>query len=146
MTTISIPTRSKWVGEDGMDKYITEQTRCNVWSGVGICIRKNEKTAILRSVDDTYYYANNLDDPNNVEYTLYGQNGDQDEREPRYNEPLLNPEKTEHIYLYRVRPKSREKYMFYGKYTIGGRIVKPNRGRDGIMRNVIVLKLTKIND
>jgi hypothetical protein len=146
MTTI--PTTTNWEGENGMKQIIKNNAGLmkGPYTGAGINYKKKEETSILRSVDDTDYYADNLDDPNNVEYTLFGHNGDQDEREPRFNEPLLNQEKTKHIYLYRVRPKSKEKYMFYGKYTISGRVVKSNRGKDGIMRNVIVLQLTKIND
>ena len=144
MTTI--PTRTNWKGENGMDDLIKNEARTTrgPYTGRGIDIKKTKKTAILKSVDDTYYYADNLDDPNNVEYTLFGQNGDQDEREPRFNESLLNQKKIEHIYLYRVRPKSKDKYMWYGKYIISGRFVKRHMGRDGNMRNVIVLRLTKV--
>tara|TARA_Y100000816_G_C25613173_1_gene327822 strand:+ start:54 stop:494 length:441 start_codon:yes stop_codon:yes gene_type:complete len=144
----NIITATKWSGENGMNQIIKDNARImkGPYTGAGINFKKKQKIAILRSVDNIDYYADNLNDPNNVEYTLFGHNGDQNEKEPRFNEPLLNSKKTEHIYLYRVRPNLNKKYMFYGKYAISGRIIKQNRGVNGIMRNVIVLKLTKIND
>lgn len=143
-----ITTTTNWWGENGMNQLIKNNARLmkGPYTGAGINYKKEEKTTILKSVDNTYFYPDNLDDPNNIEYTLFGPNGDQDETEHSCNEPLLNPEKTKHIYLYRVRPKSKEKYMFYGQYTISGRFVKTNIGQDGIMRNVIVLQLTKNDD
>ena len=103
-------------------------------------------TTILKSVDNTYYYDDNLTDPNNVEYTLFGHDGDQTETEPRFNEPLLNPEKSEHIYLYRVSPLGRgQEYLWYGKYEIIGQVTRANQGKDHIMRNIIVLSLRKID-
>ena len=98
---------NKWGGENGLEKFIIEQTGCKPFNGAGINYRKIKKTTILKSVDNTYYYDDNLADPNNVEYTIFGHDGDQNEAEARFNEPLLNPEKTEHIYLYRVSPLSR---------------------------------------
>ena len=44
----------------------------------GITYNKTLKTTILKSVDDTDYYADNLVNEINPEYTLFGINGDQD--------------------------------------------------------------------
>jgi hypothetical protein len=90
---------TKWYGENGLEQFILAQTGCKPFIGRGINYRKIIKTTTLQSVDNTYFYDDNLTDPNNVEYTLFGHNGDQTETEPMCNEPLLNPEKTEHIYL-----------------------------------------------
>jgi len=57
--------------------------------------------AVLRSIYNTKYYNDNLNDINEVKYTLYGKKDNKDENEERYNYPLLNI--TEHIYLYRVK-------------------------------------------
>jgi hypothetical protein len=87
---------------------------------------------------DTYYYADDLSDKRLVHYTLFGQNGDQDENEKRMNEPLLNSTKTQHIYLYR---KTRNEYIWYGKYEIIDINSQPHIGKDHNMRNIIVLTL-----
>ena len=137
---------AKWGGENGLEKFILDQTGCKPFNGAGINYRKTRKTTILKSVDNTYYYDDNLTDPNNVEYTLFGHDGDQTETEPRFNEPLLNPEKSEHIYLYRVSPLGRgQEYLWYGKYEIIGQVTRANQGKDHIMRNIIVLSLRKID-
>jgi hypothetical protein len=137
---------AKWGGENGLEQFILALTGCKPFNGAGINYRKTRKTTILKSVDNTYYYDDNLTDPNNVEYTLFGHDGDQTEAEPRFNEPLLNPEKSEHIYLYRVSPLGRgQEYLWYGKYEIVGQVTRANQGKDHIMRNIIVLSLRKID-
>ena len=137
---------NKWGGENGLEKFIIDQTGCKPFNGAGINYRKTKKTTILKSVDNTYYYDDNLADPNNVEYTLFGHDGDQNEAEARFNEPLLNPEKTEHIYLYRVSPLSRgQEYLWYGKYEIVGQTIKQHQGKDCMMRNIVVLSLKRLD-
>ena len=128
-----------------MENYIIQQTGVKPFSGAGINFRKKEKTTLLKSVDDTYYYDDDLTDYQNVEYTLFGHNGDQNEYEKKFNEPLLNPDKTEHIYLYRVR-KNRKKteYLWYGKYEIVGKFNKLHQGKDYKMRTIIILSLKQL--
>ena len=53
-------------------------------------------------------------DINHPKYTLFGHNGDQDESEKKFNEPLLNTNKTENIYLYRVVTHPVKYYIWYG--------------------------------
>ena len=121
-------------------------TGCNLYSGVGISIKKHNKTAILRSVDNTLYYDDDLTNINNPQYTLFGHYGDQDINETKYNEPLLNPNKTEHIYLYRVRMNRRKKeWLWYGKYEIINYYRKFHPGKDNIMRRIIILSLRKVD-
>ena len=137
---------AKWSGDDGLEKFILDQTGCKPFTGAGINYRKTKKTTILKSVDNTYYYDDNLSDPNNVEYTLFGHEGDQTESEAMFNEPLLNPAKTEHIYLYRVSPLKRgQVYLWYGKYEIVGKTIRTHQGKDYKMRNIIVLCLRKLD-
>jgi hypothetical protein len=137
---------AKWGGENGLEQFILAQTGCKQFNGAGINYRKTRKTTILKSVDNTYFYDDNLSDPNNVEYTLFGHDGDQCETEARFNEPLLNPEKSEHIYIYRVSPLGRgQEYLWYGKYEIVGQTTRAHQGKDYIMRNIIVLSLRKID-
>ena len=113
MATLSF---SKWYGSGGIEEFIINQTGCKPYSGAGINPRIDKKTTILKSVDDTYYYDDDMSDINNIKYTLFGHNGDQNENEKKFNEPLLNPDKTQHIYLYRV--KNSKKLFKAHIYTI----------------------------
>jgi len=138
-------TFSKWSGPDGLEQFIINQTGCKPYSGAGINPRIDKKTTILKSVDNTYYYDDDMSDINNVKYTLFGHNGDQDENEKKFNEPLLNKNKTQHIYLYRVKHICKKsEYIWYGKYEIVNKISKRHIGKDDIMRNIIILSLCKI--
>ena len=135
----------KWEGPGGCKEHIIEYTGCKPFAGAGINPRPKQKTTILRSVDNTPYYKDNLSNINYPKYTLYGQNGDQDVNEKRFNEPLLNPLKTEHIYLYRVFKENRKTvYEWYGKYEIIGRNEKRHPGKDKIMRTIIVLSFKRV--
>ena len=137
---------TKWYGPGGIEQYIVEQTGCKPYSGAGINPRQDTKTTILKSVDGTEYYDDDMSDINNPQYTLFGHNGDQDENEKRFNEPLLNRTKTEHIYLYRVQKDGkRTKYIWYGKYEIVEKIRKEHPGKDRNLRTIIVLRLKKLN-
>jgi len=142
---MSVITFSKWYGPDGIEKFIIDRTGCKPYSGAGISPRKNKETTILKSVDDTYFYDDDLSNINNVKYTLFGHNGDQSENEKKFNEPLLNKNKTQHIYLYRVRKNNKKtEYIWYGKYEIVEKNTKSHIGEDYIMRNIIILSLKKI--
>ena len=136
---------SKWSGSEGIEEFIINQTGCKPYSGAGINPRIKKKTTILRSVDDTYYYDDDMSDVNNIKYTLFGHYGDQNEDEKKFNEPLLNPDKTQHIYLYRVKNSKKKEYLWYGKYEIVDKNKKMHIDKDHIMRNIIILSLKKIN-
>lgn len=136
---------TRWNGPEGINEFIERRTGCRPFSGAGINPRIEQRTTILKSVDNTYYYDDDLSDLNNVQYTLFGHNGDQDENEPHFNEPLLNENKTQHIYLYRVRQYGQQKeYVWYGKYEISSINNRQHIGKDYVMRNIIILSLTKI--
>jgi hypothetical protein len=136
---------TKWEGNNGIREFIINQTGCLPFSGAGINPRPQQRTTILKSVDNTYYYDDNLDDINNVEYTLFGHNGDQSINEVRFNAPLLNENITHHIYLYRVRIFGGIKeYLWYGEYQITGMETRPHIGKDRQNRNIIVLSLSRI--
>jgi len=138
---------SKWSGPEGMEQFIINKTGCKPYSGAGINPRIEKKITILKSVDNTYYYDDDMIDVNNVKYTLFGHNGDQDENEKKFNEPLLNKNKTKNIYLYRVKINDNKKeYIWYGKYEIFDKITKLHTGKDKIMRNIIILSLKKIGN
>ena len=135
-------TFSRWSGSDGIEEFIIKETGCKPYSGAGINPRIKQKTCILRSVDCTYYYDDNLNDVNRVTYTLFGHNGHQDEHEKKFNAPLLT--QTDHIYLYRVRyVNSKKQWVWYGKYKIAEKQKKEHIGKDMILRNIIVLTLIK---
>jgi hypothetical protein len=143
---MSVISFSKWSGLEGIEQFIIKQTRCKPYSGAGINPRIEQKTCILKSVDGTYYYDDNMDDIDNIKYTLFGHNGDQDENEKRFNEPLLNKNKTHHIFVYRVKYTGKKKiYLWYGKYEIVDKNTKLHIGKDRIIRNIIVLSLKKID-
>ena len=136
---------SKWAGPEGIEQFIINQTGCKPYSGAGINPRVERKTTILKSVDDTYYYDDDMSNVNNPKYTLFGQIGDQDENEKRFNEPLLNHNKTEHIYLYRViKNKNKTEYLWYGKYEIIEKTNKRHQDKDRNMRTIIVLSLKRL--
>ena len=136
---------SKWSGPEGIEQFIINQTGCKPYSGAGINPRIEKKTTILKSVDNTYYYDDDMSDINNIKYTLFGHNGDQDENEKKFNEPLLNADKTQNIYLYRVKKiVKKNEYIWYGKYEIVDRNNKLHIGKDNIMRKIIILSLKKI--
>lgn len=142
---MSILSFSKWSGPGGIEQFIINQTGCKPYSGAGINPRIEKKTTILKSVDDTYYYDDDMSDVNIIKYTLFGHNGDQDENEKRFNEPLLNKNKTKNIYLYRVKTNGKKKeYLWYGKYDIIDKNKKMHIGKDKIMRNIIVLTLNRV--
>lgn len=136
---------SKWSGTDGIEQFIVKQTGCKPYSGAGINPRIGKKTTILKSVDNTYYYDDDMSDINNIQYTLFGHNGNQDENEKKFNEPLLNINKTQSIYVYRVRKnKKKKEYIWYGKYEIIDKNIKQHIGKDYKMRNIIILSLRKL--
>ena len=127
----------KW---SGPNNFIIQTTGCKPFSGAGINPRVDKKTTILRSVDRTYYYDDDMSDPDNIEYTLFGHNGDQYEKEKMFNEPLLNKDKTQHIYVYRVNPDNKSgKYIWYGKYEIVDKNTKMHQGKDHVNRKIIRL-------
>ena len=137
-------TFTKWGGNLGLEQYIINNTGCKPYSGAGINIRQSNKTAILKSVDNTYYYDDDLTDINNPKYTLFGNYGDQDETEIRFNEPLLNLSKIENIYLYKVSNSGKTNiYSWYGKYKIIDIIKKQHIDKNRDLRTIIVLSLKK---
>jgi len=120
------------------------ETDCVPYTGCGINFRKKEKTCIIKSADGVAFYADDLDRGDILHYTLYGWDGDQDEND-KYNEPLLNPAKTSHIYLYRVMTNKKKKtWVWYGKCEIVGKFTKTHPGSDLIPRQIIVLALRRV--
>ena len=103
----------RWEGPEGMKQFIIRETGCKPFSGAGINPRPELKTTLLRSVDDTYYYDDDMNDINNPKYTLFGHNGDQNENEKKFNEPLLNKNKTK-IYIYIELREMGKKRNIYG--------------------------------
>ena len=135
----------KWEGLDGIKNYIISHTGCKPYSGAGINTRIANKTTLLRSVDNTYYYKDDMSDINNPKYTLFGQIGCQDINEKRFNEPLLNKNKTHHIYLYSVRKNGKKnEYLWYGKYEIDGKKRILHQDKNNNLRTIIVLSLKRL--
>jgi hypothetical protein len=129
-----------------VEPFILQETGCKAYSGAGINPRVKQKTTILRSVDDTYYYKDNLNNLEELKYTLFGHDGDQDRNEPKFNEPFLNPEKTHHIFLYRVKKVGkRREYYWYGKCKIISEETIQHRGKLlPTLRNIIIITLKQI--
>ena len=99
--------------------------------------------SFLKSVHGTSYYDDDLSDPNNIIYTLFGQEGDQNLND-RFNKPLLNRAKK--IYFYSVNPKDKKnKYTWYGEYKINGPpSPKQHKDINGNMRIIYLINLIKI--
>lgn len=134
---------SCWKGPNGIEKFIMDNTGCKPFNGVGISVHLNKDTIILRSVDNTYYYDDNLSNIDNIHYTLFGHNGDQDENEKKFNRHLLA---SSNIYLYRVAVNGNKRtYKWYGKYNIITKYSKLHIGKDYKPRIIILLSLQKTN-
>lgn len=125
------------IGLNDHVKKLTGYSMCNMECG----IRNRPNASILKSVDDTYYYSDDLNDPNVIEYSLFGPNGDQSEQN-KYNSKLLV---AKNIYVFRLKKeKNKRLYTWYGKYKITGKFSKQHVGEDHTMRTIIVLILHKI--
>jgi len=124
----------------GLSDYCFQETGFKPFSGAGICPR-GDSTCILRSVDGTYYYDDNLENQSNPEYTLFGSVGDQDLTDKRFNQKLLN---AKHIYLYR---KTKDKgYVWYGKYKRDDYFCKNHCDKNQQIRKIYILQLSQICD
>ena len=135
---------TSWGGDNGIEKFIQETTGCKPFSGAGINPRILKNTTILKSVRGTPYYADDLSNFNNPQYTLFGHYGDQDINEHRFNEPLMNPNKTKHIYLYEsYKNGNKTEYIWFGEFMIDSYKTVKTPDKSGISRNVIVLSLKK---
>ena len=76
---------------------------------------------------------------------MFGNEFQEDENEKKFNEPLLNKNKTEHIYLYRVKKNGKKtEYLWYGKYEIVGTNNKLHQGKDKMIRTIIILSLKRL--
>ncbi len=135
---------ASWSGPDGLENYIKFRTETKPYSGEGISIRKDKNLAILKSVDGTEFYDDDLSNPKLIKYTLFGHNGDQDPDEPKYNKKLLDPEITKQIYVYRRIFNEQYKYIWYGEYKILNMETKNHPGKDGLERKIVILNLSKI--
>jgi hypothetical protein len=122
--------------------FCHQQSGIKPFSGVGISHRDNGR-CLLRSVDLTPYYADDLSNPQNVKYTLFGKEGDQDVNERRFNHKLLN--KADKIYLYRVhRDNNGQKvWTWFGRYRIVGE-PQPETHHDIHMKMRIVYLITLV--
>lgn len=126
---------------NGMIEYIKKLLNCTIYDGAGINHRPN--ATILKSVDNTSYYQDDLDDHNAIEYTLTGKNGDQDVNHHLNSKLLI----AKNIYVYRVNKDTKIKsYTWYGKYRITNQVTRRHPGENGVMRNIIVLILHKVPD
>jgi hypothetical protein len=130
---------------DELNKHCIEETGCKPYSGAGICNRKEAQISILRSVDDTYYYDDNLDDMEHPQYTLFGSKGDQ-KLDSHFNKTLLDRNLTKCVYLYRVIKENKKKiWWWYGKYTIESYKEKKHIDKDNQDRIIYILQLTRNN-
>ena len=135
-----LPTYTKYAD---LKKLMKDETNCKPFTGEGISYRKESNTCILRSVDDTKFYDDDLTDINLVKYTLAGKSGDQQVNSGG-NRSLLDPD-LNHIYLYRVKEDGKKKtWVWYGEYTIVGRTTKQHIGDDSMMREIIKLSLERV--
>lgn len=120
-------------------RHIFDRTHLNPYTGAGIFYRNDNPSTILRSVDNTQYYADDLTNEQLVYYTCQGKSGDQNINDPQ-NVRLLYSR----LYLYRKQPH--RQWIWYGEYTIVEQNTRLHPGEDGILRNIIVLTLQKVAD
>ena len=129
-----------------LEKKIMDDTGCKIYSGTGINNRLERESSILRSVDDTSYYKDDLSNPCNISYTLCGQIGDQDLNH-MLNKTMLDPKKIKNIYLYRKVLENGKcmGYMWYGKYELDRNNIRQVIHPDinGHQRKIYLCTLTK---
>jgi hypothetical protein len=112
----------------------------SLYSGQGIYHFTNG-ISILKSVDGTPYYDDNLSNPDTILYTLYGREGDQSLSEPKFNWKLLHETRT--LYVFRVTSGTKKSWLWYGEYTIGCEPIQPKEHIDmnGVLRTIYLLTL-----
>jgi|UniRef100_A0A6C0BKF9 hypothetical protein len=100
-------------------------------------------TVVLRSVDNTPYYADDLHDPQHLIYTCQGIIGDQNLNNPD-NQKLLHADQ---FWVYRVQPRGRHKtYIWYGRYHRMGDPYPMQHVDDlGQMRQIYLIHLERDN-
>lgn len=126
-----------------LTSYVSKNLKINLYSGVGISNRKSG-VSILRSVDDTYYYKDDLTDPENIDYTLYGLYGNQNKDELKFNKVLLSGNRD--IYVYRVfKENKKAKWIWYGKYEIESIFTDINPDKNFVDRVVYILRLKRVS-
>lgn len=137
----------KFYGEDGLVEFIKKTTSCTIYSGSGINYRKENKTCILNSVDETGYYDDDLSNANIIEYTLQGLIGNQN-LEKICNKNLLDNTKTKYVYLFRTVKENNKRigYIWYGKYKINREKIytKQHPDKNNNIRTIIIITLEKI--
>jgi hypothetical protein len=113
----------------------------SLYSGQGIYHFTNGIT-ILKSVDGTHYYDDNLENPEEIIYTLKGQIGNQDIYD-RDNYKLLNEVRT--IYIFRVRGTTQKEWIWYGEYELhGGLTEKEHPDAAGQPRRIYQVTLRRV--
>lgn len=123
-------------------EFIRNQTGMNPFNGVGIQNRKDGRT-LLRSVDDTFYYADDLQNPLQIQYTLFGRHGNQDVNENRFNFCLVHEDRD--IFVYRRHQRNRQKlWTWYGQYKKVGMSQKIHPDINGQMRIIHILHLVPV--
>lgn len=110
----------------------------------GIHNVRDTECSIVRSVDNTPYYRDDLDNPSLVWYTLQGKNGDQT-LGCGVNKKICMPDRT--IFLYRQSGKGKNvQYEWYGEYLRAGNpVIKYHPGEDKVMRKIYRILLVKMD-
>jgi hypothetical protein len=106
----------------------------------GIFARGDE--VVLKSVDGTSYYDDDVTNRERVIYTGFGREGDQEMS--GVNQKLLEATR---IWLYRVIPlgKHKKEYLWYGEYKIAGApYVRRHPDINGSDRNIYLFNLKRI--
>lgn len=114
-----------------------------LYSGRGICVfSKSPRAVVLRSVDQTFYYADEFVDGNRIcFYTCEGKIGDQKLNSVGNINLLVRAER---IYIYRVLASGR--YLWLGEYVHNPTTVfhsMQHPGEDGQMRKIFRVCLLK---
>ena len=86
---------NKW---NDLVKHSRDKYRLRTFQWLRYLYSEKNNTAVLRSVDNTAFYKDNLENIDCVKYTPPGQENDQDINEPRFNAP----HEKQIIYIYIV--------------------------------------------
>lgn len=126
------------------EKFLVKETGCRVFQDMRISYRKHKKICILKSEDDVSYYDDFIpeDSISSIQYTLYGQIGNQSINN-EFNRNLLDYNKTEKIFVYK---KTQDSWIWLGRYKIISLHEKIHPDKFGKDRKVLYIKMKQIID
>lgn len=118
------------------EKFLIKETGCRVFQDTRISYRKHKKLCILKS-EDVSYYDDIIEKNQYIQYTLYGQIGDQSIN-TEFNMNFLDHNKTEKIFIYK---KTQNEWIWLGRYEIMSLHEKIHPDKNGKNRKILYVKM-----